>query len=271
MEEREVGRKFFFAMSESRLYDATIKLTVPYYDLIHKTLIDVLNYHFGVIYGADRNSVEGVFLDVGAGTGKESVSILKAFPRLSVLAVDLAEQMRTEFEDNYGEAFGGRGEPRYSFVVGDILKMDFGPARAGPLKEFKGRKRLAAVSAYCIHHFELAEKKEVYRKMFDFLDGGGIMVNMDLFTYGDEAFRKHAHHFDIEFIRKQFDDPEFPESRQLPHDVRMELKEQWVEHMNKDNILDPVEAHIDALREIGFKRVECIFKYFQQAVLVAVK
>lgn len=271
MEEREVGRKFFFAMNESRLYDATIKLTVPYYDLIHKTLIDVLNYHFGISYGVDRNSVEGVFLDVGAGTGKESISILQAFPRLSVLAVDLAEPMKAEFEDNYRESFGEQSPARYSFFVGDILKTQFGPGSEGLAKMFEGRRRLAAVSAYCIHHFELEKKKEVYRKMFDFLDDGGIMVNMDLFTYRDESFKKHAHHFDIEYIKNQFDDPEFPESRQLPHDVRMELKEQWVDHMNKDNILDPVEAHVDALREVGFKRVECVFKYFQQAVLVAVK
>lgn len=273
MDEQEMGRKFFFAMSESRLYDATIKLTVPYYDLIHKTLIDVLRYHFGTSYGVDRKDVEGVFLDVGAGTGKESLSILKEFPNLNVLAVDLAEPMRGEFKDNYEQAFGGQGPRRYAYILGDILDLHFDRGRDNFMAEFRDHRRAAAVSAYCIHHFDLGGKKEVYQKMFDFLDPGGILVNVDLFTYRDEAFRKHAHHFDIEFIKNQFErpDPEFTESQELPFHIRMELRDKWIEHMNKDNILDTVETHVDVLREIGFSQVECVFKYFQQGILVAIK
>jgi len=41
--------------------------------------------------------------------------------------------------------------------------------------------------------------------------------------------------------------------------------------MNYDNILDSVESQIEILKKIGFKEVECVFKYFQQGIIVAVK
>lgn len=269
----EKDKKFFFALSESKLYDATIQLTVPYYDLIHKTLIDILNYHFGISYGADKNEIKGVFLDVGAGTGKESLSILRAFPKLNVLAVDLAEPMKEEFRNNYNHTFSEQEAPRYSFLVSDILDLSFDTNSDDYLREFKDHERVAAVSAYCIHHFALDKKQEVYQRMYDFLDAGGIMVNIDLFNYRNQEFSKHAHHFDIEYIKSQFDNPnhEFVESNLLPYDIRMNLKKKWVDHMNNDNLLDPIETHIETLRKIGFSQVECVFKYFQQGIIVAVK
>ena len=269
----EKGKKFFFATTESKLYDATILLTVPYYDLIHRTLIDILNYHFGVNYGSDKNDVKGVFLDVGAGTGKESLSILRAFPNLNVLAVDLAEPMKEEFRNNYDHEFGIQEVPRYTFLVSDILNLSFDTNPRDYLKAFKHKKRVAAVSAYCIHHFELNKKQEVYQRMYDFLDTAGILINIDLFNYKTKEFSKHAHEFDIEYIKSQFDNPnpEFIESNLLPHDIRMDLKEKWIDHMNNDNILNPVEKHLEMLRGIGFTQVECVFRYFQQGIVVAIK
>lgn len=259
-------------MSESKLYDATIQLTVPYYDLIHKTLIDILNYHFGSSNEPDANKIEGVFLDVGAGTGKESLSILKAFPRLNVLAIDLAEQMKEEFKNNYHEVFGD-GPRRYAFLVSDILNPGLDVTSSDYLRPFDQKNRVAAVSAYCIHHFELDKKREVYKRMYDFLEQRGIMVNIDLFSYRSKEVAKHAHEFDIEYIKSQFDNPnrEFVESLQLPYETRMDLKDKWIDHMKYDNILEPVDTQIEMLRGIGFTQVECVFRYFQQGIIVAIK
>jgi ubiquinone/menaquinone biosynthesis C-methylase UbiE len=267
----ENERKFFFALNESELYDATIQLTVPLYDLIHKTLIDILNHHFNYTFGLEKNMMKGVFLDVGAGTGKESLSVLKEFPHLKVVAVDLAAPMKNEFTENYLKTFGSENE-RFTFIVSDILDLDF-DKNSNELIKFNGEKRVGAFSAYCLHHLTLEKKQEAYQKMYDFLEPGGILVNIDLFNYQSTSLSQFAHQFDIEFIDKQFENPneEFVESRKLPLNLRRELKEKWIEHMNKDNILDPVEFHLEILKEIGFKNVECPFRYFQQGIIIGVK
>src|SRR6267154_5603542 len=109
--------------------------------------------------------------------------------------------------------------------------------------------------------------------MYEFLDPGGILINIDLFNYKDKLISKYAHDFDIDYIRKQFDnpDPEFIEGARLTQELRVDLKRKWVDHMNKDNLLDPVETHLEILRGLGFSAVECVFRCFQQGVIVAIK
>src|ERR1700759_1657513 len=109
--------------------------------------------------------------------------------------------------------------------------------------------------------------------MYDFLEPGGILINMDLFNYGSEEVKKQAHLFDIEYIKREFDHPSpaFKESRKLPVRVRKALKEKWVKHMEENNILDTMESQMEMLREIGFRDVECVLRYWQQGVLYAQK
>jgi tRNA (cmo5U34)-methyltransferase len=265
--------QFFYAMSDAQEYDATIRLTVPYYDLIHKTLIDILKYHFGItINNIKPEDIEGFFLDLGAGTGMETISLLSEFPNLSALAVDIAPPMKVAFEENYKKIAKDNQKVRYNYIIDDIFNCDFTGSKDAEFK-ILGKKRLAAISSYCIHHFVYEDKIKVYQKMYDFLDKGGIMINVDLFNYESEVFSQYAHHFDIEYIKKEFDDPcpEYVESKKMSVSQRQRLKLEWVKHMEEDNILDTIEAQIEGLKNIGFKNVECIFKYFQQGIIVATK
>lgn len=264
--------KFFFAADDAEYYDNTIELTVPYYQVVHKTMIDILNYHFGVEFGKKYRSVKGIILDVGAGTGKESISVLNNFPNLHTLAVDLCEPMMDIYEQNYKAKFGVKGRKRYRYFVEDIMTISETDEEVKNYFESKKQNGCkAAISAYCIHHFPLAEKKEIYQKMFDFLEPGGILINMDLFNYESSTVKLQAHYMDIEYIKKEFDNPspQFKKSRKIPAKKRAELRDKWVHHMNNDNILDSVESQIQLLKEIGFEDVECVFKYWQQGVIRA--
>ncbi len=266
--------KFFFAGDDATYYDDTIELTVPYYALIHKTMIDCLNYHFGVSFGKQYKKMKGIVLDVGAGTGKESISVLNNFPNLNVLAIDLCPPMQDIFENNYRKIFGKGVRKRYKYVIDDITTIS---SNDEIVLKYYSEKKLngckAAISAYCIHHFPLNEKKEVYQKMFDFLEPGGILINMDLFNYGSELVKTQAHLFDIDYIKNQFEKPnaQFKQSRKIPLKIRKILKDKWVHHMNNDNILDTIESQLEMLNGIGFKDVECIFKYWQQGIIIAKK
>ena len=267
-------QKFFFAVDDAEYYDDTIELTVPYYSVIHKTMIDILNYHFGVAFGAKFKNIKGIVLDVGAGTGKESISVLNNFPGLNVLAIDLCPPMQEIFERNYKRKFGATAKKRYKYVIDDITTIS--EQDEAIIKYYTDNNQngcKAAISAYCIHHFQMDEKKEVYQKMFDLLEPGGILINMDLFNYESEAVKRQAHLSDINYIKKEFDNPsqQFKNSKKIPLKKRRVLKDKWVLHMEKDNILDSVESQIQILKDIGFTDVECVFRYWQQGVLFAKK
>lgn len=267
-------KKFFFASDDAEYYDNTIELTVPYYAAIHQTMIDILNYHFGVGFGSKFKKIKGIVLDVGAGTGKESISVLKNFPNLSVLAIDLSPSMQHIFDKNYNRRFGIKARKRYKYVVEDITTVSENDASI--IKYYNSKNQVgckAAISAYCIHHFPLEEKKEVYQKMYDFLEPGGILINMDLFNYISDSVKTQAHLSDIDYIKREFDNPsqQFKKSRKIPVEKRQRLKEKWIQHMNNDNKLDSIEAQISILKDIGFTDVECVFKYWQQGILFAKK
>ena len=268
----DLAKTFFYAMSDAQEYDATIRLTVPYYDLEIKTLIDILNYHFGVaIDGKKPEDIDGIFLDVGAGTGMESMSILKAFTNTKALAVDIAQPMKHAFEENYRTNFPDTQKQGFHYVLDDI--MNFEKEKHNLPDEYLNSKKIAAISGFCIHHFDLAGKEKIYKKMYDFLDDGGILINIDLFNYESVAVSKYAHHFDLDYIEREFNNPsaDYNSSHNIPGELRSELKSKWLYHMNHDNVLDSVESQIKILKKIGFKNTECIFRYFQQGILVATK
>jgi tRNA (cmo5U34)-methyltransferase len=263
-----IDKALFYAISDAEEYDATIRLTVPYYDIIHKTLIDIFRYHF-----QQNSQTKSLFLDIGAGTGTEAIAVLKEFPQFSAVAVDLAAPMKLAFDENYNKIIGRLAEKRYTYIVEDIFKLDFNRQISNTPSEYTNYKKLAAISAYCIHHFTIEGKEIIYRKMFDFLDKGGMLVNIDLFNYQSKIISEYAHDFDIQYINDQFENPspEYISSQKIPITLRKALKDNWIEHMNQDNILNSVEEQIELLKKIGFTQVECVFKYLQQGIIVAIK
>ncbi len=101
-------------------------------------------------------------LDLGAGTGLLSAFVARAFPRARITLVDASAEMlgvaRRRFAD----------EPeRFEFRVVDYARE--------PLPgEYE-----AVVSALSIHHLDGTEKRELFRKVYEVLSGGGVFVNAD--------------------------------------------------------------------------------------------
>jgi len=267
-----IDDKFFYAIKDVEYYDDTIGMTVPYYSLILQAMIDIIKYHY--ISGIENSPKNRIVLDVGAGTGKESLAVLKHFDHLKVLAVDLCAPMKDVFNENYKLLFGDKAEKRYRYIVSDI--NDISVSDDSVIKYFQENDQKGcsvAMSAYCIHHFTLEQKKEVYKKMFEFLEPGGVLINMDLFNYESKGVRSYAHQFDIKYIKEEFESPtgDNKVGEHIPINVRRRLSDKWVLHMENDNILDSVESQIEILKNIGCVDVECIFKYWQQGIIIAKK
>ncbi|MDI9338415.1 MAG: class I SAM-dependent methyltransferase [Alphaproteobacteria bacterium] len=266
--------KFFYAHSDADYYDETIELTVPYYQIIFKTMLEVLEYHFKDKYGTTYKETQGVLLDIGAGTGKESLAVLKYFSNLSAIALDISPNMKAIYDQNYKKLFRKKMTQRYSYLIKDILSFDKNDQDYIDCLKIHGQLDCQVViSAYCIHHFNLAQKKEIYQKIYDCLCPGGLMINIDLSNYYSESIKLQAHFNDIEYINREFDNPssQFKKAKKLTSNLRENLKHKWLHHMENDNILDSVEDQLKILNDIGFINTECVFKYWQQSILIAKK
>jgi ubiquinone/menaquinone biosynthesis C-methylase UbiE len=265
--------KFFYAEYDAGMYDETIELAVPEYQLIHKSLINFLDYYLCTINGNNRNKVFGTVIDIGAGTGTESIAILKKFPNIRILAIDLCEPMKKEFEKNYYKSFSKEQPKRYEFLVDNILNPLCNKSNLSSYLPVNENFFLGVISAYCIHHFTTDEKNIVYGKMLDFIDKDGFVINLDLFNYESPLFSKISHQFDLDYINNQFETPDFKftESRKIKKEKRIKLGNKWINHMLHANLLEPSNVQQKMLYKHGARQVEVLFKYFQQGLLCAIK
>jgi tRNA (cmo5U34)-methyltransferase len=172
-------------------------------------------------------------LDLGAGTGLVSELIRGAFPRSSVLALDVSEGMLTQFQERFAD------EPRVRAEVKDYS--------AGPLP--CGRDLI--VSALSIHHLNDMDKQRLFGTVFDSLNPNGMFINADLVRGSTEKVERHFQ--DVWRIHLEAGD--------IP---RSEL-EQIYQRMGYD-LTSSLETQLCWLRAVGFMDVECYFKYNNFAV-----
>lgn len=99
-------------------------------------------------------------LDLGGGTGLELIPLFNRFPEARVTVVDVAEEMLEQLKER---PFADRVE----IICGDFFFVDFGGGYD------------AVISTSALHHFEEEDKERLYRKVFDCLRPGGMIVNSD--------------------------------------------------------------------------------------------
>ncbi len=138
------------------------------------------------------------FMDLGAGAGAVSASVLARFRAATGVLVEFsAPMMRAGSEALAG--FGGR----YAYMEHDLNSEDWPSALQGPFR--------AVVSARAIHHLENRAKRRLLRSVHAALEPGSVFVNWDL--YRTEAEDPPAG-----------DDPADPEARMMATvDEQLEL------------------------------------------------
>ncbi len=264
--EQEKRRRYFFAMAEANLYDATIESVCPQYKLLHDTLVELVRLH--VSRRGHRSDQSPYFvLDIGCGTGAESLSLLKKFPFVKVVGVDLAGPMLDQLKEKLK---GHRiARDRFDLFVADFLSDSCDPSRLVARLPKKAQKRGfdAVISAFTLHHFTDQQKRFTYRRIYDCLASGGVMLNGDLFNYESESPRmsKAALDFDVKWIRDHF----AASAKKQPK--MRELCEQWVDHYYNDNCYSSVTAQIKMLRAARFSEVANPFRYWQVGLLWGLK
>jgi cyclopropane fatty-acyl-phospholipid synthase-like methyltransferase len=261
-------QKYFYAKQASELYDDTIGLVCPYYDVVQEMMFNLLSIHFKACNGTQW------LLDIGAGTGAESIKIMKKYSDVNVVAIDFTEEMKDVYKQNYKNWIGD-DEKRYIYLVEDFLspKMSSDKLLSCIGSNVGSEHYSAIVTAYTIHHYELAEKREMYKKVYSLLGEGGVFMNIDLFDYKSKLMTRVAHQNEISWISGQFKNPDekFDKAKNISEQDRGMLSKAWINHYNYDNILHPISSQVEILKEIGFSEVENPYRYYENGLIWARK
>lgn len=191
-------------------------------------------------------------LDLGCGYGDVTAVILQQKPQASALLMDISDDMIRLSRDRF------RNNPDIRIIRHD-LNEDL-PA-ATPEREFD-----SVVSCLALHHIGFEKRVGLYRGIRELLKPGGLFVNGDQFKCESPGIDRWEFDSwikgivdrmrDKQGIQRSFDEVK---NTQLEICRRMEDKPGTVWDMHND------------MREAGFSSVDCIWKYQNFAILVAVK
>lgn len=266
---RSQRQKFFYAEYSAGLYDSTIDLVVPNYDRLHEVMIWSLDNIL------DKESPQAV-LDVGSGTGIDSIAVLKRFPNVLVVSLDLCEPIQHRHAEKLAKLPDSLRE-RNVLVAGDVL-ADFseGEGLRDYLPPELGKIGFSAIiTALTVHHFTHDEKRSFYSRMARILTSGGALINGDLFSYADPVITHLAQEYDLSWIRNSFANPPFGsrEAKSLSVAERKRMSDLWIEHYLRDNNLEPLEdgsamGQIKMLKEAGITEVSVPYRFMLSGVLL---
>lgn len=135
-------------------YDNYRRLLIPCYEDFYRVAVDIIPY------GPDR---ELRALDLGAGTGIYAEQVLKRYPRSHITLVDISPAMLNLAE----QRFSAEELARVTIHEADYAKI-----------ALKGKFDLI-ISSLSIHHLSDKGKKELFVKIHNLLEPGGIFINAD--------------------------------------------------------------------------------------------
>lgn len=205
------------------------------YDKQRPSLIPCFSDFYGVaIDNLNLSTTSPEILDLGAGTGLFSEFVLQKYPNAKITLVDLSRKMldvaKKRFSSNKNI---------------DIIQQDF--------TTFKGEKLYdAVISSLAIHHVEDKAKAELYNTIFRLLKPEGIFINAEQVAGESEYFSRL---YDKKWREKV-----------EASDLSREDIDTSYERIKLDK-RTPVSTQIKWLRDAGFKEVDCLYKYYDFAVL----
>ena len=186
-------------------------------------------------------------LDIGAGDAILLTTLMEAFPDVSGVALDFSPLMLEQARHRL-DKFGQRA----TIQEADMQSPVWRESLAGPFN--------VIVSGFAIHHLPDERKRALYREIYDLLSEGGVLVNSEHVASAtprgeqmfDDALTTHLYH----------------RRREKGEEVTLEqIRREYLERPDRAaNILALVEDQCRWLREIGFRDVDCFWKYFEVAI-----
>lgn len=213
----------------AKVYDENRKRFIPCFDDYYLTTSRFLS-----------SSIPSpkTILDLGAGTGLLSKFLYDEFPEANFSLVDVSEKMLEIAKERFD------GLSNFEFSVLDYTR------------NLPDRKFDLIASALSIYHLEECAKKTLYRNIFERLEPGGTLVNLDQFNAESSEMETLYESYWVKSIRKSgLSELEF---------------ERWQARkaLDRENTVDETKA---LLSDAGFRGVECTYKFMKFAVVIARK
>jgi tRNA (cmo5U34)-methyltransferase len=132
------------------------------YDAQREWVIPEIDAFYGAaVRAADWPGSRPAILDIGAGTGLLSALLLLRYPDACLTLLDISDQMLKVAHERFS------GNPDVKYITGDYSTGELG----GPYD--------LVCSALSIHHLSHENKQQLYRRVYDALNPGGVFVNAD--------------------------------------------------------------------------------------------
>ena len=188
-----------------------------------------------------------LILDLGSGDALLLATLLDAFPGARGVALDFSPLMLERARQRL-DRFGARA----AIVEADLGSPAWREGQAPPCD--------VVVSGLAIHHLTDERKQALYREIHDVLTPDGIFLNCEHVASASPAGEQI---FDDVMVDHLSNRRKARGEDVTPEQVRREFLER---PDRAANILAPVEEQCRWLREIGFRDVDCFWKYFEVAL-----
>jgi tRNA (cmo5U34)-methyltransferase len=211
---------------EAKEFDRIILTLIPYYTSMVRVLAEAIPF--------ERSTPLRV-IDLGCGTGTVAAKVLETFPNAQVTCLDLAENMIAIARAKLARY------PQVQYIVSDFQSFDF------------DGKYDAVVSSLALHHLPTdADKQNLYRRIYEHLNAGGVFYNADVIL-APNAF---LHDMYINEWRKFME-------RSISKE---EIEGKWLpKHQQEDHPAKLIDQ-LSWLANIGFADLEVLWKYHDFAV-----
>jgi tRNA (cmo5U34)-methyltransferase len=176
-------------------------------------------------------------LDLGCGDGLFIQELLQSFSPAKIVLVDGSAEMLT--------AAGKRldNQPNVTCIQTSFQELLVND----PLHETFD----FIYSSLAIHHLPFAEKKKLYGYIHAHLSSGGYFVHYDVVLPRSAELEKWYLSLWRQWIKRHPEQERREELSGIPEQFKG----------NPDNTPDTLESQLKALQSIGFKEVDCYYKY----------
>ena len=205
------------------------------YIVERRRLFEILKSFYKYFLGNKKNNK---VMDLGCGDGIITRELLKVDESISATLVDGSQEMLNKAKEKLS-GFKGINYVKASFQ--ELLHKD------AKLSNFD-----FVVSSLAIHHLSMGEKKSLFEHIYLRLNNGGYFVNIDVVLSQTEDLEGWYLLLWKEHIREV--------------QTRLKLEGNYEDIVkryksNTDNQPDKLEEQLKALRSVGFKEVDCFYKY----------
>jgi tRNA (cmo5U34)-methyltransferase len=182
------------------------------------------------------------FLDLGAGTGVASRTILQEYPGSAAILADFSAEMRRAGEREM-EPFAGR----YRYV-------EFDMAGGGPWPAAIPAALDAVVTSLCVHHLPDERKRALFAEIFGQLAPGGWYLNYDPVRAEDPV---------VTATWERVNDARDPEAAARRRNRTPLEQARWDNHIR---YIIPLGPQLEYLRSAGFEGVDVYWKQLDHVV-----